>query len=137
MLLSWEGGDPGVGVGAASPAEGSPAKKSRVGKGNLRIQPMPQHNKAHFLSQPRSQAGSAWALLRDLAKIIQHRPESPRNLGQRELATFRAGISSQTSCGDRPKQGHLQMPLRRRRVKGGRVCSGAQEAGALAMCADL
>lgn len=55
-------------VGAASLAEGSLTEKSRGGKANLRIQPMSWHNKAHFLSQPQSQARSAWILPRDLSE---------------------------------------------------------------------
>lgn len=55
-------------VGAASLTEGSLTEKSRGGKTNLRIQPMSWHNKAHFLSQPQSQAGSAWILPRDLSE---------------------------------------------------------------------
>lgn len=126
MVLSWEGGDTRVG-GASSPAEGSPAKTSRVGKANLRIQPMPQHNKAHFLYQPQSQDGSAWVLPRDLPKTIQSRPrELQKSRPKRERAPFRAGISGPTSSGD-----HLQMSWTRRgRVMGGRMCSGAQAGGA-------
>lgn len=134
MVLSWGGGDTRVG-GASSPAEGSPAKTSRVGKANLRIQPMPQHNKAHFLSQPQSQDGSAWVLPRDLPKTIQSRP--------RELQKSRP----ERERGPPSEQASLVQPLLGTTCK----CPGREEGGSweegcvlglrrvepLAMCGDV
>ena len=102
-------GHRGGGGGAASLAEGSLSEESRVGKANLRIQPMSWHNKAYFLSQPQSQAGSAWILPRTFLKTIQNSPrESWKSRPKRQSATFRAENLWASLSGD-----HLQVEEKR------------------------
>lgn len=109
MVLSWKGGDTGVCVcigvgGAVSPAEDSPAKKSREGNASLRIQTMPGHNKATSSLSLRAQLGLPGSCLG--TRGPQSRPTGPRSTGQRERAAQRAGGGGRCALGFR--QGRLQ-----------------------------
>lgn len=123
--MSREGGD--TGGGAAAPAEGSPAKKSRVGKASFRTQAMPRHNKAtSSLSLPAKRG------LPGAPKTGRAGPGSPKVQAEGR-GPLQGGELRSLLFRGLPK---ARVPSANA-LMGGKVCSGVRAGGALATCGDV